>query len=313
MTTDSSDSSESTARGTPMHLRTSTIESVPQDEVTVVTYRTAELGPITIGEVVFQGEMRLDTDDVGTGFYVHLPITGRFQSRHRGVDMIVNRQSSAVYLPGGGPFSGRWPTGYRALCVRIDLPAVEAALARSLGDRASSRVSFDPVMNTRDGYGRSWAELAHMVNRQLSLSDSLLSQPLVATPLADSILSGFVLAAANAPDAALATPRPASVRAAIELIESQPQTPLTLSGMAAHCEVSPRTLQKAFQQYLGTSPMEYLRDVRLRRAHEELRSADPYADSVASVARRWGFAHLGRFAAAHEAKYGQTPLRTLRG
>jgi AraC-like DNA-binding protein len=35
--------------------------------------------------------------------------------------------------------------------------------------------------------------------------------------------------------------------------------------------------------------------------------------SVADVARRWGFGHQGRFAAMHQAKYGQTPLMTLRG
>jgi hypothetical protein len=128
-----------------MFVRTSTIETVPQDEVTVSTYRDAALGPITIGEVAFHEELRLETDDVGTGFYVHLPITGRFESRHRGVDMIVNSHSSAVYLPGGGEFTGRWPVGYRALCVRIDLPAVETALARLVGDRTSSRVTFDPV------------------------------------------------------------------------------------------------------------------------------------------------------------------------
>ena len=130
------------------------------------------------------------------------------------------------------------------------------------------------------------------------------------------MLNGFVLAAATEHVAGLSAPvgaRPASVRTAIDLIESQPQEALTLSLIAQRCEVSPRTLQKAFQQHLGMSPMEYLRDVRLRRAHEELRAADPFDASVAAVARRWGFGHLGRFAAAHEAKYGQTPLRTLRG
>jgi AraC-like DNA-binding protein len=300
-----------------MQVRTSTIETVPQEDVTVSTYREAAIGSITIGEVVFQEELRLETDDVGTGFYVHLPITGRFESRHRGVDMIVNRHSSAVYLPGGGEFTGRWPVGYRALCVRIDLPAVETALARLLGDRTSGRVTFDPVMNTRDGHGRSWADLLFSVNRQLSLPGGLLSQPLVAAPLAESLLNGFVLAASHSHAEALAGPvvaaRPASVRAAIDLIESDPQAPLTLSLLATRCGVGARTLQKGFQQHLGMSPMEYVRDVRLRRAHEELRAADPSAASVADVARRWGFTHLGRFAAAHEAKYGQKPLRALRG
>jgi AraC-like DNA-binding protein len=300
-----------------MFVRTSTIETVPQAEVTVSTYRDAALGPITIGEVSFHEELRLETDDVGTGFYVHLPITGRFESRHRGVDMIVNSRSSAVYLPGGGEFTGRWPVGYRALCVRIDLPAVETALARLLGDRTSSRVTFDPVMNTRDGYGRSWADLLFSVNRQLVAPGGLLTQPLIAAPLAESLLNGFVLAASHSHAEALAGPvvaaRPASVRAAIDVIEADPQAPLTLTLLATRCGVGPRTLQKGFQQHLGMSPMEYLRDVRLRRAHEELRAADPFAASVADVARRWGFTHLGRFASAHEAKYGQKPLSTLRG
>jgi transcriptional regulator GlxA family with amidase domain len=172
-------------------------------------------------------------------------------------------------------------------------------------------------MNTADGYGRSWADLLFSVNRQLAAPGNLLAQPLVAAPLADTIVNGFLLAATHSHPEALAAPvaaaRPATVRTAIDVIEAEPQAPLTLSLLAEQCGVSPRTLQKAFQQHLGLSPMEYLRDVRLRRAHEELRSADPFAESVASVARRWGFAHLGRFAAAHEAKFGQKPLRTLRG
>ncbi|MFE1961306.1 AraC family transcriptional regulator [Streptomyces sp. NPDC059479] len=300
-----------------MYVRSSTIETIPQDDVTVSTYRSAELGPVSIGEVTFHGELRLKCDDIGTGFYIQLPIAGRFKSRYRGVDMMVNRLSSALYHPDGGSFFGHWTTGYRALCVRLDPTAVQTALARLVGDRASGRVRFDPVMNTSDGFGRAWAGLLLSVNRQLSAPGNLLAQPLVAAPLADSLVNGFLLAATHSHPEALAAPdiavRPAPVRAAIDAVEADPGAPLTLSVLAAHCEVSPRTLQKGFQQHLGMSPMEYVRNVRLRRAHEELRAADPCGDSVAAIARRWGFAHLGRFAAAHEARFGQKPLQTLRG
>jgi transcriptional regulator GlxA family with amidase domain len=193
---------------------------------------------------------------------------------------------------------------------------MQSALNRLHGGRGTGRVAFDPVLNTADGFGRSWAELLFSVNRQLAAPGSLLSEPLVAAPLADSIVNGLVLAATRSNPGSLAAPvagRPASVRTAIDIIESDPRTPLTLSLLADRCGVSPRTLQKSFQLQLNMSPMEYLRDVRLRRAHEELRAADPCTGSVAAVARRWGFAHLGRFAAAHEAKFGQKPLRTLRG
>jgi transcriptional regulator GlxA family with amidase domain len=68
----------------------------------------------------------------------------------------------------------------------------------------------------------------------------------------------------------------------------------------------------SFQRHVGMSPMAYLRDARLRGADAELRAAAAADDTVASIARRWGFAHPGRFAAAYEAKYGQPPGRTLR-
>lgn len=181
----------------------------------------------------------------------------------------------------------------------------------------SDRITFGPAMNTGDGFGRAWADLMFSLNRQLARSHSLLSQPLVATPLAESVLNGFLLAATHSYSAALVAPvaaaRSASVRRAIDLIEADPQAPLTVTMLAAHCEVSARTLQNGFRQHLGMTPMAYVRDVRLRRAHEDLRAADPFTETVAAVARRWGFGHTGRFAAAHEAKYGRTPLKTLRG
>ncbi|MFJ6087948.1 AraC family transcriptional regulator [Streptomyces sp. NPDC092369] len=299
-----------------MLVRASTIETLPQEEVHVSTYRPAELGPVHIGEVVFTDEMKLKCEDVGTGYYIHIPISGHFRSSHMNMDMVSDRQGSALYRPGGA-LTACWPTGYRGLCVRIDPQAVNATVASLVSDRSSSRVAFDPVMSFADGFGRNWAQLLLFANRQIMASDGLLSQPLVAAPLADSIVTGFVLASTRTHSETPGTPvgsvRSRAVRSAIDLIESAPGDPLTLTGLADHCGVSPRTLQKAFQLQLDMSPMQYLREVRLRRAHEELRSADPSTSSVAVIARRWGFTHLGRFAALHEAKFHQKPLRTLLG
>ena len=313
-----------------MLVRTPTIEDIPHEAVTVATYRSADLGPITFGTVALRGELRLECDDVGTGFYVQIPTRGRYESRHRGCDSAVGRTSAAVYRP-GAPFTGRWTGQFEALCLRIEVSAVNKALAEvtgtgagvgaagsgvgAAGERAAARrVRFAPLVTTVKGHGRAWVEMLFSVNRQLSAPQSLLSSPLVAAPLADSLVNGFVLTAApHAFTAPVTAARPGVVRAAIDLIESDPGAALTLSGLAAHCDVGARALQKAFQLHLGVSPMQYVREVRLRRAHEDLRFGDPSAVSVADVARRWGFGHLGRFAAAHEAKFGQKPLQTLRG
>lgn len=60
------------------------------------------------------------------------------------------------------------------------------------------------------------------------------------------------------------------------------------------------------------SPMSYLREVRLRRAHQTLLASDPSVVTVASVAFDWGFTNLGRFAAAHAGRYNEQPAKTLR-
>ena len=61
------------------------------------------------------------------------------------------------------------------------------------------------------------------------------------------------------------------------------------------------------------TPLEYLRRVRLERAHRDLVVADPTAgDTVAAIATRWGFAHHGYFSAAYRRIYGHPPHVTLR-
>jgi len=85
-----------------------------------------------------------------------------------------------------------------------------------------------------------------------------------------------------------------------------------VSALAERSYVSVRSLQLGFRHHLGITPMAYLREVRLRRAHQMLLESDPSRITVASVACRWGFSNLGRFAAAHTARYQESPSETLR-
>jgi transcriptional regulator GlxA family with amidase domain len=58
--------------------------------------------------------------------------------------------------------------------------------------------------------------------------------------------------------------------------------------------------------------MTYLRHLRLARVHDHLRDADPALDTVTQAAYRYGFTHMGRFAAAYRTRYGVAPRETLR-
>ena len=95
-------------------------------------------------------------------------------------------------------------------------------------------------------------------------------------------------------------------------IHDEPEKPFTVADLAAIAGMSVRSLQEGFRRHLGCTPMAYLQQERLLRAHETLRRADPLRITVAAIAHRWGFAHLGRFASAYRARFGEPPSDTLR-
>lgn len=102
------------------------------------------------------------------------------------------------------------------------------------------------------------------------------------------------------------------VRAAVEYIHAHAHEPMTVSDIARTADLSVRGLQEAFQRALDRTPMQYLREVRLRRSHEDLQRAQPGQTSVAEVAARWGFTHMGRFSGEYLQRFGEYPKQTLR-
>lgn len=76
--------------------------------------------------------------------------------------------------------------------------------------------------------------------------------------------------------------------------------------------MSVRSLQEGFRRHVGCAPMTYLQQLRLNRVRETLLEGDPARVTVAAVAHRWGFAHLGRFASAYRERFGESPSETLR-
>jgi AraC-like DNA-binding protein len=201
------------------------------------------------------------------------------------------------------------------LGLAIDRRAVDDALSDALGRQVTSQVDFTPVMSIDAAPTRSWINMVLLFREQYFRPDSLLHQPLVAAPYVDSLVRGLLLAVDHPDREAVAIgvgpAPPRTVRTAIDIIEAEAHLPMTVSSLAERSHVSVRSLQQGFRSYLDMSPMEYLREVRLRRAHQTLIESDPSDVTVASVAHRWGFTNLGRFAAAHTNRYGEIPAVTL--
>lgn len=112
--------------------------------------------------------------------------------------------------------------------------------------------------------------------------------------------------------AELSNPRNARLRAAVEYLHAHVQEPIAVTELADVAGLSVRSVQESFARVFGVSPLTYLRELRLDRVRHDLLDADAQSDTVGEVAKRWGFAHLGRFSAAYVERFGEYPKQTIR-
>lgn len=277
----------------------------------------ASLGGVSVGLLTYTGEVGVETGELETAYEVNVPLDGPLRTWTGHADVCATPSLAAVYRPDGRTRMHGWKGGGRLVGLKIDRAPLESALEELTGRPVRSVAPLGASLDLRSGPGRQWWRLAQVLLGLLEDPDGPLASPLVARPLAQSVVAALLHAVdhplRDALGMAPALPRASAVRAAVDLIETEPGTPWTVTDLAARVGVSSRGLQAAFARHVGTPPMAYLGQVRLQRAHADLRAADPSRTSVTDVAVRWGFSHHGRFAAAYRGRYGCAPSATLSG
>jgi AraC-like DNA-binding protein len=285
------------------------VRNMPVEMTTVV------LGGLTISAGALQGDVSVATNERG-GYLVVMTEAGSLRSEHRGTRVRVTTSLAALYPP-SGLASTSWTGPHDSpLSVKVDAAALEDHLAAHLGQPVARPIHLMDSMTTADGRGQTWAALIRVIYHDALAGWPLGSHPLIRSRLHDAAVYGLLMAAGHPYREEWFTPatalRPRPVKQAIDVIEAYPDRPLSVTAIARMVGVSARTLQDGFRRHVGFTPMAYARRVRLARVHHDLCEADPQWETVADIAHRWGFAHLGRFAAAYREIYGVTPSQTLR-
>lgn len=126
----------------------------------------------------------------------------------------------------------------------------------------------------------------------------------------DGVGSARSTAVREVADSATDSP-PAALRRATEFIDEYVQLDISINDIADAVGMSPRSVQTLFRREYGYTPLEYIRRVRLERAHLDLIASDSTTSTVGQIARHWGFKHFGRFSIQYREAYGQSPSTTL--
>lgn len=273
------------------------------------------LNNVGLNYVSYGSEVCVDIGELETFYVVEVPLSGSGAIQCGKQRTEVTPDHASVASP-TEPLAQWLSADFAQAILRIERPALEAALSELTDRPVASPLRFTLGMDITREPGRSWHNLLSYCTRSADRGDSLLDHPLIAQQVEQCLLMELLLAQPhNYSDqldsaAPLAPSRVVSV--ARELIESHPEWPHTVASIANAAGVSTRTLQRAFQHHLNTSPTRYLRNVRLQRVHDELLAAQPGLTTVKEVANRWGFPQGSRFIVWYRQQFGESPSATLR-
>jgi AraC-like DNA-binding protein len=261
------------------------------------------LGGVGLGTIAF-GEGRIDVPPLDDYHLAVFCLTGSAQLRTGRSDMQIDT-AQGIVCPANQPLSGQFSSDCEQFVMRID----KNRLARFGGQSAPRLVTR---LDLRSPRLQPWMSALRHVVTDAVVVQLIQTSPHVAADYEQLLLRLFLAGQEQADTIRdRIQVRPASLRRAAAFILANAAAPITLADIAIAAGVPERTLHDAYCRFEGVSPMQALRDIRLDRVRAQLHAAGP-AGNVTAIALGAGFTHLGRFAQAYAARFGERPSETLR-
>lgn len=268
------------------------------------------IGQVSINRLRYGACVAIEPGPLDDFYLVQMPLSGGARI-HSGARWIESTPVLASVLSPTEATITHWSADNDQILVRVARPLVERALASRLGRPLERPIRFELGLDL--ARTPAWSSLVRYLFDCASLGDTVAGFPLIVAQVEQ--LAAATLLSVQPHDhrddrpARCAVVLPRHVRRVEEYIRVHAGEPLDISRLAAVAGVSPRSLHSGFSRFLGSTPMHYLRDVRLDRARIDLIET---SQPVGTIALRWGFAHPGRFSAEYRSRFGENPAETRR-
>lgn len=269
---------------------------------------------IGLTTIRYGNAVEIAADSLERFYLVQFALAGGYRGRSLGGELEIARDRAQLVNP-VAPLTMRWDPACRMLVVRFDKAMVGDYLAALSGGRARGAPVFGEAIPLTTPAGARLRRTVASLMRAIEHEPAMLASPLAARQV-EQLLFAQVLAAAGHGlpfDKHRWSGVPYYVKRAEDFIAANLANDISLIDIVASSGVSMRTLYYGFRRRHGVGPIAWMKRLRLDRTRADLDAAVPGGTTVTEVATRWGFVHFGRFAADYRARFGMTPLETLRG
>lgn len=293
-----------------------TVRPLSRDATGRGELRGARTENVTIGIMRFGQDTSVDPGRHAGHYHVNVVLRGTVVAAAGERQCVGTAGTAAVFSPGLTHRLVHCARGAEQIGVKIGRDLVDDELEALLGRPAEHPLQFEVAFPLTGPAGRSWHNTLRLLIDELD-DDGLIGTPVMRRRYEQLLAGGLLLGQRHNHTAALhgergeePAPRPAAVRAVVDLVQARPEEHYTLGDLARAGGVGARRLQEGFRRHVGESPMAYLAGVRLDRVRRDLRAG---VAPVTAVAHHWGFTHLGRFSTAYRERFGERPSQTAAG
>ena len=289
------------------------IEPLARQKRITVEKHHYKVGSCGIWTGAFHSGMQVKLLDPSNAYVIYLPIAGELD-----IDVGSKRFSCGPEHAFIGDFSAierlQLHEGRRHMGIAFGHEVVVRQLSELLDAPVNKKLEFSTILDCRSPTAGKilaastllWTSLANEPEHIASAKFAELMFQSLAVLLLESVPHSY--SAALTRPVAPAIPR--HVKRAIDFMIANVSMPITIADVARESGSSLRSLHLGFQQYKGTSPLHYLRQIRLECVRRAL-IGDIDQSAISEIAQEWGFTHMGRFATLYKQAFGQTPSETV--
>lgn len=240
-----------------------------------------------------------------------IPIAGEGAFAFGGVRF---ERGAFVMAQGGRPFELHSPDRMSLVAVVLDSETLQSVADAAGLDHSDALVRRNVVEIPDAACVRAGLRVATLLERVLGRPDEFddaRAQRALRAEVSDALADLLMYRMPASTSRLTYACRADIVRRVHDYVIAHPEEPIDIQSLCAQLRVSRRTMQNSFQSVVQTGPLTYVRSLRLAQVRRLLLDNRRTDMPVSAAASRWGFMHLGRFASAYKAQFGELPSQTI--
>ncbi|NDF12157.1 MAG: AraC family transcriptional regulator [Proteobacteria bacterium] len=243
-------------------------------------------------------------------FRIQFHVNGQGSTKIRGENYSI-KPTQAVISKADAQI--QFGPNFQQKVLRVSLEKLTQKAFALTGMPLPTSLEFDSIFDHKNHHFERFKQTFDFIEQLIGASTEHIPA-FVLAELEQTLLTSILCSISNSWSSILerqspyATPR--EIRQVEAYIEANWNQPILIEDLVAITNCSTRSIFSIFKQHRGYSPLNFVKQVRLRHARQMLLNAED--KTVTRIALECGFLDHGRFSRDYAKAFGESPSQTLR-